>query len=474
MRSFVLLCASLCFAILSFESVAAQKKMTSEWTEYQSVFDKDGKSNAAIRGVWHAEGYGMVAEITDSKLRVFEFYRGGGWVVPDDDIPELIFRKDKKSDRCQIAFHPMNGVFDLKLLKEIPPQCLEKKKWTPTELFDAFAGTMNDYYAFFDLYDIDWSARVRSAREKVSNKTSEKELFEIFKGLLKGINDAHTRLLAKIDGKVQVVRLGESKTLTSLRAIHKKQGGKSSFGEFMDERAKSYLAGVTEFLGKEPKTKANRILWGRNKDDIGYIMVKGMGGFSDDENLDGQLAALHRALDEILVELKDTKAMIVDVSLNGGGMDLFSLAIATHFADKRRLGFSKYPAKFKKYRRDVFVEPYVDKNGKQQTYTKPVIVVTSDVTVSAAEIFVMCMRAFPHIKTAGLTTRGALSDVLEKTLPNGWELGLSNEVYLDHRGICHESKGIKPDIPLKLFDTSGKLLTHKKALKELAKKLDKD
>ena len=85
-------------------------------------------------------------------------------------------------------------------------------------------------------------------------------------------------------------------------------------------------------------------------------------------------------------------------------------------------------------------------------YMKPVYLVTNDVTASAAEIFTMCMRSLPNVTTVGLPGEGALSDVLSKTLPNGWELGLSNEIYVDHEGICHEGPGIPTDIPMEIFD----------------------
>ncbi|WP_073000398.1 S41 family peptidase [Epilithonimonas mollis] len=48
----------------------------------------------------------------------------------------------------------------------------------------------------------------------------------------------------------------------------------------------------------------------------------------------------------------------------------------------------------------------------------------------------------------GSSTEGIFSDILEKKLPNGWILNLSNEVYQDINGICYESVGISPNVKI--------------------------
>jgi carboxyl-terminal processing protease len=70
--------------------------------------------------------------------------------------------------------------------------------------------------------------------------------------------------------------------------------------------------------------------------------------------------------------------------------------------------------------------------------------VTDRETISAAEILTMCLRALPNVTHIGEATRGSLSDILTKDLPNGWTLNLSNEVYLDSERKGWEGKGIPP------------------------------
>jgi carboxyl-terminal processing protease len=101
-------------------------------------------------------------------------------------------------------------------------------------------------------------------------------------------------------------------------------------------------------------------------------------------------------------------------------------------------------------------------------YTGPVYLLTSNVTVSAAEIFAMAMRALPNVTHAGEPTRGSLSDMLAKRLPNGWGVTLSNEIYLDKDGALWEGKGIAPELPITVFaPDADPAVTHARALRTL-------
>ncbi|MFB3070255.1 MAG: S41 family peptidase, partial [Gemmatimonadales bacterium] len=67
------------------------------------------------------------------------------------------------------------------------------------------------------------------------------------------------------------------------------------------------------------------------------------------------------------------------------------------------------------------------------------------------EIFTLAMRALPHVTQVGRATRGALSDEINKPLPNGWLMQISAEEYRDSSGILYEARGIPPDWHLNVF-----------------------
>ena len=80
--------------------------------------------------------------------------------------------------------------------------------------------------------------------------------------------------------------------------------------------------------------------------------------------------------------------------------------------------------------------------GAANPYLKPVYILTSPQTGSAAEVFCMAGMAMPHVKRIGSATEVAMSTTLDKFLPNGWEFAVSNEVYMDKQGICYENIGV--------------------------------
>lgn len=129
-------------------------------------------------------------------------------------------------------------------------------------------------------------------------------------------------------------------------------------------------------------------------------------------------------MDRALAALSDTRALIVDVSLNSlGGLDQVSAELAGSFARTRVLGFTSRRIDHKGRSEQSW---YIEPKGTQ-TYVKPVYLLTSDLTVkkSAAETFTLMMRALPQVTQIGQTTAGSLSNSLVKPLPGNFFVSLS-------------------------------------------------
>jgi carboxyl-terminal processing protease len=136
------------------------------------------------------------------------------------------------------------------------------------------------------------------------------------------------------------------------------------------------------------------------------------------------------------------------VSRNDGGLDSFARRIARRFAAEPTVAYSKYAGDYDGDRpQEIVLQP-----PERPRYLGPVYLITSHDTISAAEVFAMAMRALPNVVHLGETTDGSLSDELWKTLPNGWVLSLSNEIYLDSDGKAWEGKGIPPEFRLEMSD----------------------
>jgi C-terminal processing protease CtpA/Prc len=96
---------------------------------------------------------------------------------------------------------------------------------------------------------------------------------------------------------------------------------------------------------------------------------------------------------------------------------------------------------------------YVEPDGPRQ-FTGKVIVLTSPLTASAAEVFLMAMQTFPYVTIMGEPTSGGYSDILFRQLPMGWSFGLSNEVYRASDGEIYEKIGLPPNVVVPLSPDS--------------------
>src|SRR6185312_13107881 len=120
-------------------------------------------------------------------------------------------------------------------------------------------------------------------------------------------------------------------------------------------------------------------------DSIGYFHFRGFGRPEQTE----------AAIDQIIKEFKDAKAMVVDVRGNGGGDDQVGKLIADRFADRKR-HYMKTAIR-NGSRHDDFTPWkywYVEPDGPIQ-FTKPVILLTHRHSVSASENFALAMRVLP-------------------------------------------------------------------------------
>lgn len=404
-------------------------------------------------GIWRAKGYGFVIRINENGFALFHQTENYFW--PDELDDQLYFVQGDTDDEAEITFFPGEPGYNVVRLDKLPEDFDKQPDWTQSKCFDLFVDIFRQHYPFFELRNVDWEQRAKNIRKSVNDEMTDSELFDAMQAMIKDLDDGHVYLEATIEGKTKLARTGGTSILTRLRKAFKPTEEIKTYQRFFSTWRDQLFTSIKEkTLGGKAKVSGNdKIIWGRVHKDVGYLFITGMGEYAFGDTA-AQLKGLHDAMDEILTELSDTRALIIDISFNGGGSDIFSLHLASHFADQKRLGFSKWPSSEEQYRRDFYFEPYTNKNANGVMYNKPIVLVTNDVTASAAEIFTMCMRSIPQVTTVGIPTEGALSDILPKRLPNGWELGLSNEIYVDHTGKCHEGPGIPPAVRLDIFDPS--------------------
>lgn len=379
----------------------------------------------ALRGVWQTEGYGLIIDVGATTIDVYE--HSDVHCTHDQTIPAhtwlINFLEGVQFDRLgdQLALRvagTLNPIYATSI-DAVPALCAEKTPNSPTMVFDVLWEVMNTHYAHFDTHNVDWAAR-RGLRPQPADTINDPDLFARLQEALTGLDDGHTFLAA-----------GETVWSPSIPP---------TWHNDRHMMRDTTIAAVPDL--SEPSPTGLRVGYAAPR--IGYVYMAHMNA---DPGL-GQradVAASHAFL-QIIDYFAGAEAIILDVRYNPGGSDDVSLAYAGFFADETQPVFTKVTRT-----EEGFTEPFEAILTPQAVHTDvPVVVLTSPYTGSAAEIFTMAMRELPQVTTMGLPTSGGLSDIMSITLPNGWTLGFSHQIYTTVAGEGFERVGVPPDISLAL------------------------
>ncbi len=411
----------------------------------------DDRPVPEVLGVWRSQGYGYIARITREGIRLYHV--AGSHCYSDtrtrDDTDDVFsFYRSLGADRIAFSGTPGQTRFVFDRLPALPPACSNGTPWSRPRIAALVAATFADLYPSFAERKIDWPARVAAAEPSFARISSDAALYDAIVSLLAGVEDPHVELHATVGGAERSFEPGDGITLPRVR----------SAGE--QEWQRAYRRGILDTIlqGKGHQTGNDRVLWGR-VGDIGYVNFLGMGRFSANGSW-GNIAPLDAVLDEALTAFAGARAVIVDISNNRGGGDRIAQHIAGRFTDSRRLAYTKIGFGAK----DIEPQPFYAEPSPRVRYVGPVYLLTSDITLSAAEVFGLYMRALPNVIQVGDTTRGAFSDVIDKPLPNGWSLDISAEVYRDPEGHSYEARGLPPKLKREVFPANDLFGGHTRAV----------
>ena len=153
-----------------------------------------------------------------------------------------------------------------------------------------------------------------------------------------------------------------------------------------------------------------------------------------------------RAVDKSIKAFSQKQGLIIDLRFNGGGEDKNAYNLASRFIPNgAAIGhFMRTKIKGKEEYTEMEYKK-VNSGGKNQ-FTNSIIILTSDFTASAAEVFLLLMKELPNVVIIGDKTEGIFSTMYEFTLPNQWEVSLSHEQFFSKSKENYEGQGITPNI----------------------------
>lgn len=432
-----------------------------------------------IAGVWQSNGYGYVLDASGEYPRLF--HHTPEFCIEDKDTVSVLSHYlvpknvSFSEDGASFYFAPTLEEYPIEMrgIPKRPSTCGAQVASDPLTVFNSFTSYMTAHYAFFDLYGVDWSTTTAKLRPMIGPHTTDAELLGFFADLIEPIGDAHLTVQATIDGKQTTLDPGRSSVGTALAKIAARDN--TSKDELNDRMMHQYwMSDIKgEILGGNGTTMADKwIQFGVVNKNIGYLAIAAEAGYAGKGLYfeESDLAVLRETLYTAVQTFHEAsaRAVIIDLSVNFGGYDFIAREIASRFATDKTLAYTKYAWDSSNHvPYEIFIEP-----SSGPRYTGPVVLVTSNVTVSAGEMLTMALRSLPNVTHLGEATRGAHSDVLTKTLPNGWILNLSNEIYHDHTGEFWESRGISPHVPMQIFDPENPFSGHVEAIQSIAASID--
>ena len=351
--------------------------------------------------------WGRIRKIANSKIRS-SWQAGGRAMIPgrsdltvDADTTKGIrrfFAVDRKAGTARYV-----DAFENRTVPEDKPFNEDVAKSAFDKLWDEYD---RQYPMFILRPEVDWDKLRQEYRPKAIGTATSYEFALVCAEMLKHLRDLH--IWVKADGE-NVPVFNRPRERNSNPSAHE------------------------SIIGELTQTGKN-VRWGKTAEKVGFIAIDSWSG-----NVD-------REFDVILEKLRDTRGLIVDVRLNGGGSEPLAKKVAGRFVDKEYVyAYSQYrngpnhPDLTEKYPRKV--QP----RGPWR-YDRPVLLLIGQKCMSSNESFVSMMAECPQVTTMGDRTCGSSGNPKFVNLPAGIEISLPRWIDLLPDGMPLDERGVKPDV----------------------------
>jgi len=295
---------------------------------------------------------------------------------------------------------------------------------SPVNNFELFWHDFDQHYGLFVARGWSWDSIYETYHPQIDAETSSEELWAMFKDMISYLDDSHTFVYAPSEA----LFFASGSELDSIVET-----------EFdIDLVQHNYLETVHNIPNSYAE-EDDTYLYGKLKDkDIGYIYLSGVE--VDDNDF----------MDEVLKQIGDHKAIVLDLRNNLGGDDVTAEAIAGRFADGEHLIYTVQERDGPKHNDFAPKKEYWTKRKGKQHFSKPLVVLTDRITVSAAEVLLLHLNSFSQVTQIGDTTAGDFSDTgMRRFLPNGWQYQYSIMMFLLPDGTSLDGIGHIPDVQIR-------------------------
>ena len=443
---------------------------------------QDSTVNPKIRGIWKSIGNGYLLDARGDSILLYSYTKSFCYKEKNDYLEGLLNSQSRffrRGDTLGIYLTDYGDKTaniqtkkDFVSLNAFPSDYVsfsEMQGMEPGELFDLFIETMEENYAFSRERDLDWKVIGRDYKSKISNGTTTEELFQLIGEIVTLTKDHHTKIINE-DGRALQYR-GTPSAEIVIDSFNN-QSDVKSLDEFFDIYFSHNYKNISDSLlqGKGRKVANGKLEWGSLNERIGYINIHSFAGFGSGISRKQQIDSVNFHMKNIIEALKNKDAIILDVGFNFGGYDASGLTIAGYFTDKAVHAYTSQVYNDGEFYNESEINVFP---AEKVNYTKPVYLLMTDISRSAAESFAMMMNALPNVKLVGTNTLGILSGMLGKSIGPFYSTS-SNQRLLASDSTFYEVSGVEPDLKLTVFPRENVFNGHKQAVRELIATIEKN
>jgi len=261
---------------------------------------------------------------------------------------------------------------------------MTRDKGQPVETFEAFFKVFTENYALFEVKEIDWDKEYDYYSERINDKTTDDELFNILKEILKKLDDKHCYIYRFNEIYFSGFKLPSLNYLDLTSFDFRLPTNDFSLKLIENEYLISYEKSLNVKSLLPPMGIRKVFTTGWLTDSIAYIHMTEMSNKSKE---------VHNSINSFLQKYQNANGFVVDVRDNIGGYSLPAKELAEYFTtDTHTYAVSRLrnPDSIYEFKEPEYwkIEPNADFKYKNQ----PIALLINENTQSAAELFTLMMK----------------------------------------------------------------------------------
>ena len=447
-----------CLTIIACASSGSQPRRAKQLS-FEPTFPYDAERQPALDGVWSNAKHGVLVAFDGPKFDIYNRITQYCWPERVTALREGYLRSMAESslmsDKSKLVFRQDRDAtpWEFQPIAALPKGCDDPK--SRLTVFDIFVDTMRQNYPHFERRGVRWTRTTANIRRELTSIDSDEALLALITRATVDIGDPNLRLRGP--GFRWVGEGSASRQRDLLRVAFERQEVISDFDEYRGRWYQAIQAQIPpRLLQRDPQTRLDgNLVYGRMAGNVGYLYIA--------DTTQADTATWMTEIETALKSLSTVSALIIDVSMVSGGNPAVLTGVASMLVPRKA---ALYSAKVHRIADEQW--GIATSTHGQLVKNTPIYVVTTHHTSGAGELLPLVLRGLPGVRLIGETTRGALSQPLQVSLPNGWILDIPMVLTADRAQNLYDGVGISPDFALELFSESQLTDAHWQAITTLA------